>query len=121
MDMQPDNALFMREAASLVRLGDDTLYSMLLPINESTAAYSPEGRVLQGRRLFDSMLEKVKSVICSAYSNIRDDVPQLVQLASILAASLRASGQIADAAIVPFCILVIRHGLDSICLRFPDV
>lgn len=108
----PDELYEEVEAKST--LTDEELYIDFLSEDEG-ALFSPEGRVIEGKTRFQSMLSKYKPSVCEAYRKYGKDIPEGVSLAVGIATALSPTLAAAGLPLVPFCVLAVRHGLGKLC------
>lgn len=112
-----------RQVRIQMNLGDEELYVALLP-EETASLYNLRGRILEGKRIFMSTLARVRPALCEAYGSLREDVPELTEIAVVLALALeqnhQISQQLGNVPLVPFCILAVRQGMNRICQGASD-
>lgn len=102
------------EVAAKNTLSNDQLYLTFIEPQEG-APFSPEGRVLEGKKRFFASFEKYKPTMCDAYRKYRSD-PEGVTLAVGIATTLSPKLAESGLPLVPFSILAVRHGLHHLCM-----
>ncbi|MFL6451316.1 MAG: hypothetical protein ACJ746_27100 [Bryobacteraceae bacterium] len=95
-------------------LTDEQLYLAFITADEGSL-YSPEGRIIEGKKRFLSMLAKYKAAVCDAYRNYGSDMPQAVTVAVGIATALSPTLATSGLPLVPFSVLAVRHGLRRLC------
>jgi hypothetical protein len=103
-----------KEVEAKNTLSDEELYVAFLGDKEG-ALFSPEGRVIEGRSRFQNMLSKYKPAVCDAYRKHGKDIPEGVTVAVGIATALSPALAATGLPLVPFCVLVVRHGLGKLC------
>jgi hypothetical protein len=104
----------LHEVKKQFAFSDEDLFTSLAP-QGGEVLYSPKGRLMAGKKAFLSLMEKLRPAICDAYSKVRHDVPELVELAVVIAMAISQVHQIDHAIVAPFSVLAVRHGLEEIC------
>jgi hypothetical protein len=104
-----------QEIRQLVALEDEQLYAMLIPSGDTL--YSPEGRRLHAKRVFEQLIIKCRVTICKTYHRVREDVPDVVHMTVLLVLALQENGHGGHTPLAPFAALVVRRGLDQLCLE----
>lgn len=102
------------EVAAKSNLSDDQLYLAFIKPDED-ALFSPEGRVIEGKKRFFAMLTQYKPTVCAAYRNYGADIPEAVTVVVGIATALSSTLATSGLPLVPFCVLAVRHGLKQLC------
>jgi hypothetical protein len=107
------------EVAAKSALTDEQLYIDFIGDKEG-ALFSPEGRVIEGKKRFLNMLFKYKPAVCNAYRKHGDNIPEAVSLAVGIATALSSTLAASGLPLVPFCVLAVRYGLGKLCTDEDD-
>ena len=102
------------EVSAKHNLTDEQLYLTFITADEG-ALFSPEGRVIEGKKRFLGRLAKYKPAVCDAYRNYGSDIPDAVTVAVGIATALSSTLATSGLPLVPFCVLAVRHGLRRLC------
>lgn len=95
--------------------GEEDLFILLVPEIEKEQLYSRNGIVARGKVIFRTTFEKVKGNVCGAYHERPSTIDGSIDLVTLVATTLMATGQIISIPILPFATLIVKIGLSELC------
>lgn len=107
----PKDIELSRHYASMQK---DDLYRALVP-PEQQMAFSEGGKLVRGREIFQTLLDRSHDTICQVYREREGEHRDLVALIALIAAALIGSSIILGAPAYVVAALAVKVGLSHIC------
>ena len=96
-------------------MGENELFTLLVPAEEQEKLYSRDGIIARGKAIFRSVFEQTKGNVCAVYRQRPSTIDNSVDLVTLVATTLMATGQIIIIPVLPFATLLVKIGLAELC------